>query len=294
MRVTELGRTDLLRRELNRTNANLARVSERLATGRAINRLSDEPELAVQADRLRVEDEALQTYSRAADNARAWLATQDNALQSAEAVMQRIRELAISAGAPLGPESLEGIAVELEGIRAQMVDIANTSLNGRPVFGGFADQTVQEVAGVVQFAGDAGTVQRRIAERTIVQVNVSGSEVFGFDAGDDIFKIIDDLVNDVRAGDIAAITSSGLSRLEAAEGRILESLGSVGARGNQVTTAIGSADVRRDEIRAYRSSIVDADFAQTVLDLTLAETAYQAVLAATARLQLPSLGDYLR
>ena len=51
---------------------------------------------------------------------------------------------------------------------------------------------------------------------------------------------------------------------------------------------------RQDEIQAYRSSIIDADLAETALELTVAETAYESVLAATARLQLPSLVDYLR
>ena len=39
MRVAEAARFDLLRRELGRTSTQLAQVSERLATGRRINRL---------------------------------------------------------------------------------------------------------------------------------------------------------------------------------------------------------------------------------------------------------------
>ncbi len=294
MRVSDLSRANLLRRELSRTSSELGIMSERLSTGRVINRLSDEPELAVQADRLTTEDQALEAYSQAAYNARAWLATQDGALQSAEKVLQRIGELAITAAAPQGAGSLEGIAVELEGIRAQMMDLANTEFNGRPVFGGFADEAVRVVAGVVQYVGDTGAVQRRVTEGTVVQVNVSGNDVFGFAAADDIFGVIDDLVANVRAGDTTAISGSDLVRLEAAEKRVLAALGTVGARGNQVTRAIGAAERRQDEIRAYHGSIVNADLAETVLDVTLAENAYQAVLAATARLQLPSLGDYLR
>lgn len=294
MRVSDLNRADLLRRELNRTSSELGIVSERLSTGRVINRLSDEPELAVRADRLSTEDQALEAYSQAAGNARAWLATQDDALQSAAGVIQRIHELALVASVPQASGSLEGVAVELEGLRAQMMDIANTEFNDRPVFGGFADEAVREVAGVVQYVGDGGAVQRRVTASTVVDVNVSGSEVFGFDAADDIYGLIDDLVTHVRAGDVTAISGTDLDRIEAAEERVMGALGTVGARDNQVTRAIGAAETRQDEIRAHRSSIVNADLAQTVLDVTLAENAYQAVLAATARLQLPSLGDYLR
>lgn len=294
MRVAEAARFDLLRRELGRTSTQLARVSEHLATGRIINRLSDDPELAVHADRLLTEDRALRAYGEAAENARAWLGTQDGALQTAVSVMHRVRELTISAGAPLGPQAREGIAVELEGIRDQLIDIANTSFNGRPVFGGFGDEAVQEAAGVVSFVGDGGAVQRRISEDRTVQVNVSGSEAFGFDAGDDVFTLISDVVDHVRAGDTASITTTDLTRLADADSRLTEALGAVGARGNQVTNALSAGQARQDEIRSYRSSIVDADLAEMALEMTQAETAYQSVLAATARLQLPNLADYLR
>jgi flagellar hook-associated protein 3 FlgL len=294
MRVAESARFDLLRRELGRTSTQLARVSEHLATGRIINRLSDDPELAVHADRLLTEDHALTAYAQAADNARAWLATQDGALQTAVSVMHRVRELTISAGAPLGTQAREGIAVELEGIRDQLIDIANTRFNGRPVFGGFGTEAVQDSGGVVSFVGDGGAVQRRISEDRTVQVNVSGSEAFGFDAGDDVFTLISDVIDHVRAGDTASITTTDLTRLSDVDSRLTEALGAVGARGNQVTNALSAGQARQDEIRSYRSSIVDADLAEMALEMTQAETAYQSVLAATARLQLPNLADYLR
>lgn len=294
MRVTEHSRYELLRGQLGRTNADVSEISGRLASGRQIDRWSDDPELAVQADRLLAEDRALKAYADAADNAKAWLSTQDGALQTAVSVLHRIRELAISAGTALGAQGREGIAVELEGIRGELVGIANTKFNGRAVFGGFGDQAVVESGGSVTFVGDTGVVQRRIDHDRVIDVNINGEDAFGFAAGDDIFSIIDDLAADVRAGNTAAVSTSGLARLDTAADRLTEALGRVGARGNQVSRAEASGLQRRDEIRAYRSNIVDADLAETALELTIAETAYESVLAATARLQIPSLVDYLR
>jgi len=294
MRVTEAGRFELLKRELGRTATDMVSASEKLATGRAMTRLSDAPALAVQADRLLTEDRALTAYASAAENAKAWLSTQDGALQVASNLMQRVRELTISAGAPTGDQQREGIAIELEGLRSQLIDVANTSFNGRPVFGGFGDAAVSESGGVVSFVGDAGLVQRRVSEDRLVQVNISGLQAFGFDDADDVFAMISDIAADVRIGDADAISNAALTRIAATEDRLLGALGAVGARGNQVASAVTSATARSYEIQAYRSSIVDVDLAEVALELTLAQTAYEAVLAATARMQLPSLVDYLR
>lgn len=294
MRVTEYSRYDLLRSQLGRTNFDVAEVSGRLASGKAIDRWSDDPELAVQADRLLAEDRALEAYADAATNAKAWLSTQDGALQTAVSVFHRIRELTISAGTSQGDDAREGIAVELEGIRDELVGIANTKFNGRAVFGGFGDEAVADSGGTIVFAGDTGVVQRRIDHNRTIDVNINGEEAFGFAAGDDVFAILDDLVANVRAGNTTAVSTTDLSRVDVAADRLTEALGRVGARGNQVTRAEESGIQRRDEIRAYRSSIVDIDLAETALELTIAETAYESVLAATARLQTPSLVDYLR
>ena len=115
MRVTEYSRYDLLRSQLGRTNFDVAEVSGRLASGKAIDRWSDDPELAVQADRLLAEDRALEAYADAAVNAKAWLSTQDGALQTAVSILHRVRELAISAGIGL---FLALIALENAGIVA--------------------------------------------------------------------------------------------------------------------------------------------------------------------------------
>ncbi len=91
MRVSDASRHDRLQWQLERTGTDVDRAMERLSTGRQINRLSDDPDRAVIADRLGAETAALDTYARAADNARAWLATQDTALQSAMSLVQRAR-----------------------------------------------------------------------------------------------------------------------------------------------------------------------------------------------------------
>ncbi len=294
MRVTEAQRYNMLRRDLLRTSEDMAAVSERLSTGKQIQRLSDSPELAVQAEQLTARDSAIEAYTSAADNARAWLATQDSALQGAVNVMQRARELTVAAGVPNGRQGREGLALELEGLRTQLIDLANTTFNGRSVFGGFSGAAVEDQAGTVTFVGDDGIVQRRISESQVIQVNTLGRETFGFAAGEDVFAFLDDLAAHVRAGDTTAISGTDLGKLDEHFNRFTEALGQVGASANQVDRTTQVQTLNRDAIRERVSTIMNIDIAETAVEVSLAETAYQSVLAAVARLQIPSLVDHLR
>lgn len=290
MRVSDASRHETLQFQLERTGIAVDRAMESLTTGRRINRLSDDPDRAVVADRLGAEVAALESYQRAADNARAWLSTQDTALQGAVSLVQRARELAIAAGSSQSPEAAAGIAIELESIRSQLIDAANSRFDGRAVFAGFAEAAVGSDGTLL---ADGGDVMRRVSDTLVMSVSASAADAFGFTAGDDLFTVLEDLATAVRSGDTATVGGDGLQRLLDRQQDLTDALGAVGGRTNNVEHALTTSATRRDDLLAYRSSIVDVDFAEAAVELTAAETAYQAVLAATARLQRTNLLDYL-
>ncbi|MFN3215437.1 MAG: flagellin [Acidimicrobiales bacterium] len=290
MRVSDASRHETLQFQLERTGIAVDRAMESLTTGRRINRLSDDPDRAVVADRVGAEVSALETYQRAADNARSWLATQDTALQGAVSLVQRARELAIAAGSSQSPEAAAGIAIEIESIRSQLIDAANSRFDGRAVFAGFAEAAVASDGTLL---ADGGDVMRRVSDTLVMSISASAADAFGFTAGDDLFTVLEDLATAVRSGDTAAVGGAGLQRLLDRQRDLTDALGAVGARTNNVEHAVTTSTTRRDDLLAYRSSIVDIDFAEAAVELTAAETAYQAVLAATARLQRTNLLDYL-
>src|SRR3954469_3536703 len=79
---------------------NLARVQDlqgTLSSGKRITKFSDNPADAASIQRLRAQEDDWSSYTRNADDSAAWLNTQDSALQSASSVLERVRELAVSA-----------------------------------------------------------------------------------------------------------------------------------------------------------------------------------------------------
>ena len=274
----------------------LQRVQAELASGRRINRYSDAPADASAAMRLRAEESDWTSYARQADDGVAVLNTQDQALRSASTLLRRARELAVAgASSILSPAEREAMAAEIEGIRDQLVGVANITYQGRSVFAGFGTRTVSGAPGSWAYAGDDGALRRRVTPDLTVQVNGDGRAIFGFGAGrTDVLTTLDQLAGDVRAGDTARLGSTDLDAVDDRLQAVLEGLAVVGARTRLVEDARDAGAAQLGTITEHRSSLEDVDLAASVLQMELSQNAYQAALAAAGRLSLPTLADFLR
>jgi flagellar hook-associated protein 3 FlgL len=152
----------------------LASQQEKLTSGKNINRLSDDPLGAAQAER------ALTRLSRVASEQRA-LGAQSGAITLAEStlgeasnLMQSLRELTVSAGnAALSVSDRNTVAQQMSSLRDQLLTLANhTDANGIPLFGGLGSPSVpfseDPVTRVVTFKGNVG-------QKTSTDVAVPGT-----------------------------------------------------------------------------------------------------------------------
>ncbi len=295
MRVTSTTNYITMRENLTASLSRVADAQNDLSSGKKINKWSDAPADAVTASRYTSQEADWAAYQHANGDASRWLNTADGALQSVSSTLQRVRQIATNGvNGSLGQTSRDALADEVTALRDHLVDIANTKIGDRGVFSGFQDTAVAQVAGVWTYTGDSGAVQRQIGPSMTIQVNLPGSEVFGFDAGagNDLFSALDKLAADLRNGDTAAI-SSDQDLLTARSDGIARSLGQLGALENRVDRQqdLGAATV--DDIKRQRSDIADIDIAEATLKLQLSQTGYQAALAAASRSNLPSLADFL-
>ena len=123
-------------RNISTRQSALSNLQENLTSGKRVVRPSDDPTSAANAER------ALTRISRITSNQRA-LESQRNAIAQAEGtlgqvtdVLQRFRELVVSAGNAVNSSAeRRSIAVELQGLRDQVYALANTQdTNGLPLF----------------------------------------------------------------------------------------------------------------------------------------------------------------
>ncbi|MFN3865146.1 MAG: flagellar hook-associated protein FlgL [Demequina sp.] len=298
--ISRVTQQTVQRSTLSNLQQNLRTMSDlqaKLSSGKTIRRASDDPSAANRAMTLRADHAAATQAKRNADDGASWLAQIDTALQGAVNVVHRARELTVRGAnsASIGGPAVDSIATELEGLRDAMLDIANSSLNGRSLFAGTsADGAAFDGAGSptpYAWHGTSGaSVERRIGPQATVRVDADGAAAFG-EGATSVFQLFDDIAADLRAGtDISGRLSELDSRLES----MLTSVTDVGVRYKQLLDAQSSLALSLQNTTSALSGVEDIDLAHTILELQMQEVAYQGALGATARVLQPTLMDFLR
>jgi flagellar hook-associated protein 3 FlgL len=268
-------------------------LQNQLSSGKLITKPSDSPGGAVIAMQHRSDMASLNQYSRNADDGMGWLNMADTALGSASTQLNRARELVLtglSSGTSGSDQAREAIALEVDNIRSSMIDLANTTYLDRPIFGGTTPGNVAyDEYGVYQ--GDQGEVNRTIGANATVRVDTNGDKVFGSGSGN-VFNLLEQIAKDLRYNPSGL--STDLADVDTAQKRVQTGLAGVGSRYNQVSQMQQSAENRVLDLRSQLSDVEDIDLPKTITELSLQQTAYQAALAATAKVIQPSLVDFLR
>jgi flagellar hook-associated protein 3 FlgL len=293
IRVTERSIATNVLANLQSNIAKLGETQNRLSSGKQLTKASDAPGDAVLAMQYRSDVTNLQQYSRNADDGVAWLNTADTALTSAVEQANRAKELVLSgmsSGSGGSQDARDAIALEMDNIRESILNLANTQYLDRPVFGGTTTgQIAYNDDGT--YAGDNGQVLRTVSPSAKIRVDTPAAEVFG--AGNtQVFDLLKQISDDLRTN--PANLEDDLGKLNQATTTMQAGLSSVGARVNRLTQLQNYADSRVIDLTNQVSTVEDIDLPKTITELTLQQTAYQAALAATAKVVQPSLVDFLR
>jgi flagellar hook-associated protein 3 FlgL len=292
-RVTESSIHTRVLNNLQRSVQKGAKIQEQLSSGKQINRPSDSPTGTVTSMQLRGDVRVAQQYSRNADDGMGWLNTLDSTLSNTSTLVNRARDLTVKglSGGSNDAQSNEALAAEIDQIKSSLIGYANTQYLGRPVFGG---TTTGEVAYDASggYVGDAGQTTRTVGQNSKVRVDANGPEAFG--TGDtQLFTVLQGISDSIRSGDGAALDEN-LKKLDSAGNIMKNTLSEVGARYNRIEQMKLSAQDRLISVSSQLSDVEDVDLPKTIMEMQLQQTAYQAALAAAAKVIQPSLIDFLR
>ena len=267
-------------------------AQNKVSTGRAILRPSDNPQDMSDILRLHADKIEAQQYERNLEFGRSRLEFTDTALESIQNMVERVRFLALSA---IGsPTTADPFSVEAEGLRDQILGTVNTSFQGRFIFGGSDGDTQpfqKDGAGVVTYNGNSDVVKVQVGRVSTLQTQIPGSELFG--AGNDVFQALTDLINAMKSG-VKSDIDAKLKPLEAAWDGLSVSRSRVGSL---INVAASISEEMSALSLARETSLVElesADLAETLTEFQSYQTVLQSTLAVGARISQLSLLDYLR
>lgn len=280
--------------DLGTNSRRLDEAQRQVSTGKRISSPADDPLGISQALRLRQDQASTAAWSSNIDDSQTWLSTTDTALDNATQVLQRARELAVQgANGALSTSARATLANEVQGLLGQMVEIGNTAVGGRSIFGGTKTQS-PAFSSTGTFQGNTGAITRETGPSQVIQVNVTGQQLMGPGGSvSDVFTTLSQLASDLSSSNQAGIQGS-LSTLDAHITNVNAIRGQVGARVNQLELSKSRFETQGIATSDQLSSIEDVDMAQAITDLKTREDLYRASLGVGGRVLQPSLLDFLR
>lgn len=294
----------LSRSVMDGLQANLARMQHtqaQLASGRRINRMSDSPVDAAAAMRLRAEQAGNEQLGRNIDDGLNTLGVADSTLTSMSPQIVRIRQLVVAGlNSTNGPTEREAMAVEVDQIKAGLIDLANTQYLGRPIFAGTQDVPAAYDTSTGQYLGNGKAVQRSVSTdgSTRLDVTVTGPATFSTlfsDASDPTGAgLLSRISAALRAPGGPAALNAELTNLDTASATMQDARSLVGARFNRLLSIQSGGETRLDAVTAKLTAAENIDLPKTIIDMQIQSTSYQAALGAAAKIIQPSLLDFLR
>jgi flagellar hook-associated protein 3 FlgL len=290
-------------------NSRLQSLTEQMSTGRQITKPSDDPSNTVRALQLRGDVKRNTQYTNNSQDAIGWMSTSDSAYTQIVSMAQKARTLVVqglNSGSSTGTSNT-AIADEIHSIRESILQMSNTTYNGRPVFGGNTTNSVayQEdpTTGNIYFVGDNTDVNRQVGDNTVVTINQQAQTVFGPQSttpsapGNDIFSLLTGLEDALRGTGTRVglpLTGNDLNSIDAAVKQISSQQAVEGATYNRVTATQAAQSTTNLALTSELSDIQDVDLAAQAVAVSTANVTYQAALQTTASIRQMSLLDFLK
>lgn len=275
---------------LTRNGRNIWRLQAQTASGKRILEPSDDPIGMMMAIRFKGQLERFQQYKRNIDFGLRWLNYTESVLNDLEELINRAREVAVTqASDTASADTREASAAYIRGLRETVLQLANSTYEGRYIFSGLSGNQAYQDDGT--YLGDTQSFQIAVSEGVYVRINLTGPEVFGTTTN--LIQDLDRFSQALEANDLQGI-SQALDYLDEALNRVIEARSQVGAWYSQLESYRTILNDRTIKITESLSEIVDADLAKVISELSSRELAYRATLLATRRLFDETLISLLR
>ncbi|MFT7597591.1 MAG: flagellar hook-associated protein 3 FlgL [Acidimicrobiales bacterium] len=296
-RVTNLGSSNAMREWIASSGRRLAESQEDIGSGVHFDRSSEAPAAAATVLRNERTVGRLGQLERNIDDAKLWLQTSDTIMNDVVASLTRARTLMVQGANEVNsPEARGAIAADIRSIRDEMLSLANSTVNGRPIFAGTAN-IPQSYDAAGNYLGDDGAVLRSVTTTDSFSVAATGPSVFGDNNPADplngsLFERLEAAAAAVDAGDVAQVRQS-IESADSSMSTVQSQIGRLGGLSNRLEEVASRNQVGQIDLKSQISQLQDVDMADAILRLRSAESSYEATLSSVSRSLSRSLLDFL-
>lgn len=280
----------------------LVQSQEQLSSGKRVNRPSDDPSAAAEAERLRSRESRMDADRRAIGHAREMLSNADAAIGDATGVLQSARDALLSAGnATLSAKDRANVAVQLRHMREQLVSVANRGDGqGGFVFGGQGTAVAPFASDGSAYAAPAGTM--KVGQAYASEVSFDGSQHFTAVASpggpENIFARLDAVIatlEDPATSAAAAHSAAGdaIGSVDRTLDRLATTRTVVGERLKGVDMHEQALETGSIQLKSRLSDLVDVDIAAAITQFTQNQSASEVALKAYAQVSRLTLFNEL-
>lgn len=309
-RVTQSMLSNNMLRNLNTSYGKMSQLQDQINSGRKFTRASQDPVAAIKGMQYRVQLDKIGQFQRNMNEAEAWLDTTDTSLDQVGNALNRVKELVVQAANDTNTsEDRQKIESEIEQIRQQIQDVANTQLGGKYIFAGTETQTAPFVNGAINPAlydangvpqgGAISEVQIEVFDGIKFTVNTNDAIPLFNNINNFLQKVQDELkdanTNGGAIGDfLGSIANGNNDDLASLQGSVLSARADVGAKMNRAELMLNRLDIHEVNVTKQKSENEDTDYAKTITEMTTQESIHQAALSVGAKIIQQTLVDFMR
>lgn len=308
MRVTQSMLSNTMLRNLNTSYTKMADLQQQISTGSKLLRPSDDPVAVTKAMNYRTQLEKNEQFTDNTAKATSWLDATDDALGQVTSALQRVQELVTQAANDTNnDEDRQAMLKEIDQIRQQIRDVANTQLGEQYLFSGtktktplYTDSSLNSKAGETLQQEDLGgnneAISYEVFDGVVLDINTSGAQLFS--QVDSVLERIQTALLDEDT-DTAGSTSGKaigdmLGELTIVQDAVSAERSTIGAKQNRVDMMKDRLALQKEVLTKAQSDAEDVEYEEAITNLITQESIHNASLSVGGRIIQQTLVDFIR
>lgn len=295
MRITENKFITNFLSNINRSRDRLVMLQTQIATSKRVNKPSDDPEAANKIILFQSSIDRNEQYQKNISEAKGFVEATSLALDNFTNILAEVKELLVRSKNGTHSSELDVYAEKIDQLLVESVQIANTQINDKYIFGG--TQNLQppfslsaDRSSVTVNPNDIiGDIKYAFGEGVTQTININGQVAF---QGNQVFTTLIQIRNNLRLGQ--SPTDAEVQTISDLFNYVTGISGKSGALSQTIDNFEKQTESNKVNLMKLLSDFQDTDIAESIVKLKQEEMTLEAAMNVGSRIIPKTLLDFLR